>query len=308
MLFRDKKYCVHHGNDNWFLLNKKNIVIVKKFSANRKLLYAAQAQSAAGFPVTYPQFNKNNRKLREKVKHMISTGIENCKKIKANYFLPYAGHTKSYVKNKDYENTAFEPFYKNIKSLYKNEPSKTKYILDLFCGGTIDLKNGKIDYPFNCDPGKTLEITDRFYKKEGIINKCDTFRNDIIENKQTSLKEIKKFLDTFNIFVKKKLKKFPNYYSTIIGKKLKFTITNGKLENKSYSIIIASKKNDNKKANKEFIIHNNLFKSVFDKKINFENLYTGYESTIIRYPKEKYNRDIIVYLITFGYYYFNSKK
>ena len=310
LLFRDKNYCVHHGNDNWFPLNKENVIKVRRFGANRKFLYAAQANSASGFPVTYPQFNKNNRELKNKVKKMLSSGIENCKNVKANYFLPYAGYTKSYVKNKDYENKAFEPFYKNLKSLYKNEPSKIKYILDLFCGGTIDLKNGKIDYPFNFDPGKILKITDKFYKKEGIINKCDTFRNDILESRQTSLKEIKKFLESFNNFVKNHLKKFPNYYPNIVGKKLKFTITNKNSENKSYSIIIGLKKNINnsKKANKEFIIPNNLFKSVLNKKIVFENLYTGYESNIIRYPKKKYNRDIITYLISFGYHYVNSKK
>ena len=37
------------------------------------------------------------------------------------------------------------------------------------------------------------------------------------------------------------------------------------------------------------------------KKIVLENLYTGYEPEIYRYPVEEYNRDIIMYLDMFGY-------
>ena len=29
--FRDKKYCVHHGNDNWFKLRKDNLKELKFF-------------------------------------------------------------------------------------------------------------------------------------------------------------------------------------------------------------------------------------------------------------------------------------
>ena len=43
-----------------------------------------------------------------------------------------------------------------------------------------------------------------------------------------------------------------------------------------------------------------------DKKIPFDNLYTGYEAQVTRYPKNTYNRDIIMYLIMFGYKYKNS--
>ena len=32
LVFRDKKYCVHHGNDNWFKLRKDNLKRIKNFS------------------------------------------------------------------------------------------------------------------------------------------------------------------------------------------------------------------------------------------------------------------------------------
>mgnify|MGYP006787804817 CR=1 FL=1 len=38
-----------------------------------------------------------------------------------------------------------------------------------------------------------------------------------------------------------------------------------------------------------------------EKKIVFDNLYTGYEAEVMRFPLKNYNKDIIMYLIKFGY-------
>ena len=46
--------------------------------------------------------------------------------------------------------------------------------------------------------------------------------------------------------------------------------------------------------------------ALIDKKIVFDNLYTGYEAQVFRYPIDQYNRDIIIYLNMFGYKYKNS--
>ena len=43
------------------------------------------------------------------------------------------------------------------------------------------------------------------------------------------------------------------------------------------------------------------------KKIVFENLYTGYQAKVYRYPPEVYNRDMIMYLDMFGYVYAKKK-
>ena len=58
--------------------------------------------------------------------------------------------------------------------------------------------------------------------------------------------------------------------------------------------------------NKKFVIPSNLFNAVYDKKIVFENLYTGYEAEVYRYPIENYNRDIVIFFQMFGYKYKNS--
>ena len=36
--FRDKSFCIHHGNDNWPELNGKNLSRLKNFSKGRKFL------------------------------------------------------------------------------------------------------------------------------------------------------------------------------------------------------------------------------------------------------------------------------
>ena len=61
------------------------------------------------------------------------------------------------------------------------------------------------------------------------------------------------------------------------------------------------------KPNKEFLIPSNLFNALIEKKIVFENLYTGYQAKVYRYPPEVYNRDMIMYLDMFGYVYAKKK-
>ena len=121
LVFRDKKYCVHHGNDNWFKLRKDNLKRIKNFSKKRILLYAAQTNSASGHPITYPNLKDRQKLLKDKVKNMLVTGFENTKNLNANYFLPYAGYSKAYVKGKKYQEEAFDPTYENLLGLLKRQ-------------------------------------------------------------------------------------------------------------------------------------------------------------------------------------------
>ena len=302
LIFKDKKYCIYHGNDNWFKLESDNIKKIKEFSKNRKFLFASQTNSASGYPITYPQFKNKSLELKKKVKKMLVSGLDNCNKVKANYFLPYAGYSTPYVKDHNYEKLIFQPIYKNIKNLLSG---KNKKLLNIFCGGTIDLNNGNIEYPFDYDPEKIISITDKYFKEEKILENCDTYKKSYY--KKTKKQEVMSYLKSFNNFVDSYLTRYPNFYPSIRGKRLKFSIENNKKVTFSYSINIGKKVQKNYiKCNKEFIIPSNLFKALFDKKITFENLYTGYESKIKRFPKNIYNRDIIVYLIMFGYKYLNT--
>ncbi|MDH6525586.1 hypothetical protein M2130_002137 [Polynucleobacter sphagniphilus] len=44
---------------------------------------------------------------------------------------------------------------------------------------------------------------------------------------------------------------------------------------------------------------------VLDGDILFENLYTGYEAEWERFPKNEYNRDIVMFIVMFSYVYKN---
>ena len=46
---------------------------------------------------------------------------------------------------------------------------------------------------------------------------------------------------------------------------------------------------------------------LISQQIVFENLYTGYEAEVMRFPLDEYNRDLITYLDMFGYKYKNAK-
>ena len=64
-------------------------------------------------------------------------------------------------------------------------------------------------------------------------------------------------------------------------------------------------KNDD--CNKKYIIPSNLFNALYNKEIIFENLYTGYQAEVMRFPFNEYNRDIVRYINMFGYKFKNTK-
>ena len=54
---------------------------------------------------------------------MVIAGLKNSQKLSADYFLPYAGYSKSYVKNQNYHNMVVSQYYEFI-DLIKNEKFK----------------------------------------------------------------------------------------------------------------------------------------------------------------------------------------
>ena len=306
--FRDDKYCIHHGNDNWFKIKQNNLEKLNNFSKNRKFLYCSQTNSASGHPIIYSQYgNKIEEELKKKVKKMLITGLQNVDNLNADYLLPYAGFSKSYVKNKNYHLSAFNPIYENLKKLIKDEKiSNVDKMINIFPGGTFNLSNGKVEYPFNFKPERLLDITNDYLINENFIKKCDTYNEDF-NNEELNVKNLEKYLSQFCKFVYDYLNRFPNFYPSITNKKVCFEIfLNSNKEHRTIDIQ-NQKILSNDDCNKKFIIPSNLFNALYDKKIVFENLYTGYEAEVMRFPLDEYNRDIIMYFDMFGYKYKNSK-
>ena len=307
--FRNQNYCIHHGNDNWFKLKEHNLIKLKEFSKNRKFLYCSQTNSASGHPMSYPQYGSSMKsELFNKVKKMVLTGLENVKNLGADYFLPYAGYSKSYVKEKEYHLNAFDPIYENLIKLIKNEKIENlDKMINIFCGGTFDLERGKVTYPFNFDPERLIKITESYLIKENFIKQCDSY-NEKFTNYTINKEKLDDYLNKFYDFVKNYLKRFPNFYPTITAKKICFELVNPNNKEKITKTLHIGNGEilDSDISNKKFIIPSNLFNALYEKKIVFENLYTGYEAEVMRYPLEEYNRDVIMYIDMYGYKYKNS--
>ena len=94
-------------------------------------------------------------------------------------------------------------------------------------------------------------------------------------------------------FIYDYLIRFPEFYPSIKKKKVCFEIFN--TSKRIYRTLDIQNKlivNDDK-CHKKFVIPSSLFNALYDKKIVFENLYTGYESVIMRYRNDEYKRDIL---------------
>ena len=137
---------------------------------------------------------------------MVIAGLKNSQELSADYFLPYAGYSKSYVKNQDYHNMVVFQFIEFIRFNKKWKKFKTwenvKYILWHSRFG-----DGKVTYPFSITPENVFNTTDKYLKEEKIINKCDTFREDF-QNDNVELDKVEYYLQKFNEFVNNFLKKF----------------------------------------------------------------------------------------------------
>ena len=308
MTFRDEEYCVYHGNDNWFPLKDENLSKLKAFASKKKFLYCSQTNSASGHPITYPQFGKQmNQVLKKKVKKMLTSGLKNVERLNADYFFPYAGFSKSYVRNKNYHLSAFEPTYENLKKLIEKDkiPNINKMI-NIFPGGTIDLKDGNISYPFHFYHQRLINLTNDYLINENYIKKCDTYNEDFY-NKEINVKNLENYMNELCKFIYDYSDRFPKFYPTIKNKKICFEIfSESKREHRTLNV-------ENKKiltddnCNKKYIIPSNLFNAMYDRKIVFENLYTGYQAEVMRFPVDEYNRDIVMYTDMFGYKFRNSK-
>ncbi len=307
--FRDNEYCVYHGNDNHFILSEKNTNRLKDFAKHRKFLFCSQTNSASGYPISYYELSPKEIKdeLEKKVLKMVKNGLTNTKNCDADYFFPYAGYSKTYVKGQNYHQMNIDPIYKNLCSIAEKDPeiNNLDKMVNIFCGGTINLKNGVVSYPFDYDPEILINLQDKYIINNDSTYQCDTFNKNFNNHKIDSLK-VDHYLKEFSSFVSSYLKKFPNFYNTILDKILCIEVKSKNQSVQRYLDIKNNKIFEEGKFNKKFIIPSNLFNALYDKKIPFDNLYTGYEAQVTRYPKNTYNRDIIMYLIMFGYKYKNS--
>ena len=113
------------------------------------------------------------------------------------------------------------------------------------------------------------------------------------------------FLNNLNDFAERKIKSDGIVFETILGKILEIEIEDIDVVGYVAFGEDARLEKSSKKPNKRMIVNSAVFTQVLNGNILFENLYTGYEAEWERFPKNEYNRDIVMFIVMFSYIYKN---
>jgi len=304
-------FLVVHCNDCWNpITDELKTTIMKDINSlknKENVLWFSQSNSASGYPLTYKNLTKDEKsnELSKKVKNMTETGLDNASQLSVKKFIGYAGYTSVFVHGReDYIKNSIFSSPQNLKSLIEKKFKETD-ILDLCPGQTFDFNKNKIENfqlpDFNLDTVRERSL--EFYNKYDYYEKCDSFNPLEIKDCIQFYSDTEWFLEEFNNYIVQKISK-NGYEKTILGKVLQiefvdlcksFTVEFGKglLETTS------------SKPNKKIVVNSGIFNRVLTGKSWFENLYTGYNAEFERHPKETYNRDIVMYICSFSYYFKN---
>jgi L-ascorbate metabolism protein UlaG (beta-lactamase superfamily) len=294
-----------HNNDNWapysdtILSNIQKIV--ERFGDN--VLFMSQTNSASGYPFTYDNYTLEEKKEinHKKVISMVKSGIENCEKVNAKHFLSYAGYASVYVKGSEYFlNESITPTQKWILD---NVDVGNTNVLDMLPGDVFDFQSASVKSSFYKDAYKSDSYNNcrnEFYQREGLIDNCDTYSDLDIVSSNFFPGKINYFLEGLNRFVTDRVENV-EFFSTIQGKSFTILIEDMGL---ATTLVFGHGLIDQLEiSDKQVIVSSAMMQKVLDGSILFENLYTGYEAKWRR--KGDYNRDIIMALVMYSYFYRN---
>jgi hypothetical protein len=297
-----------HNNDNWFEYNEETLKVISEIVGKQKdknkVLFMSQTNSASGFPFAYNNFD-SLKKLDiniAKVKKMIETGIRNCLNVGGTKFLSYAGYASVYVKeHPEYLSDSINPTPKWIS---ENCNTCSVDIIDMLPGDLYEFEQGTIQEHFMKDAIESENYSaarNSIYRIDKVIDKCDTYKitNNI---EYTNIEQkLEYFLLELNKFVLARMN-FVDFFGGIEGKCFKIQIKNS-MVNKS--LIFGSGLQKIECApDKSVIVPIDLMFKILEGELLFENLYTGYEGEWSR--KDDYNRDIVMALVMFSYFYKNN--
>ena len=109
-------------------------------------------------------------------------------------------------------------------------------------------------------------------------------------------------LGHFNEFVVRKVGE-SGFESSILGKALTIDVVDLPVR---VSVEFGQGVTENSRPNKTILVESHILNKVLDGVVLLENLYTGYEAQFSRSPLDVYNRDLVMYIVMFSYYYKNS--
>ena len=303
-----------HANDNWFQLNenvtsklKNEISIVGK----DKTFYFSQTNSASGFPFTYPQYSQNiDEVLLSKIGKMIRSGMMNASSLGLDKMYSYAGFASIYVKNSNYSslfttskfiNQNVIPFIEGLADT-PSELTQKITVVELYPGDVITTEVFGIRKAFissdDYSDEDILEKSQTYFQTYKLVENCDTWKyTEGLVNES----HLEYFLNGLQEFAQQLMVREPTFKS-LSRKSIEIYCRNSGCSSR---IGFAGTFDPEQLPNKRLEVDDALMSAVLRGEILFENLYTGYEGTWLRFPKEVYNRDIILTLVMYSYKYKN---
>jgi hypothetical protein len=309
---------VVHCNDNWFEFDddtfEKINIDIRKYSP-KNVAFFSQTNSASGYPLNYKNFTEEEKLtiLKLKVKGMVVQGIKNAFKLGLNSFYSYAGFASIFVKDKpEYLELGLIPTGKYIRDYLLDDEESKKLssvinVKDFYPGDTLNLDNGEITNAFisNADYTDTQlkNVTLSYYEKYGVKNQCDSYKEQSVESFDKN--QFLYFLKNLNDFAERKIKSDGIAFETILGKIFEIEIEDIDVVGYVAFGDDARLEKSSKKPNKRMTVKSAVFNQVLNGNVLFENLYTGYGAEWERFPKNEYNRDIVMFIVMFSYVYKN---
>ena len=289
-----------HANDCWWPIDDSHLKIIKK-NLKKITIYASQVAVADAYPFAYDCFSsKEKLKLsKNRIKKSLLSGMKNAKNLKSNFFLPYAGHIKTFSKNEEFNDSS--GFVENnlIKKILKPVPNKDKVnFLDWKTGDVF--KNGKIHSVFENNYISEINIkkaSSEYWSEYGDFN-YKKFKNKLQSAKR------KKLLNYFST-------KFQDYViNSVSSKNFKEEILYSKvileINNTIKKIIIFPEYTEKKRIDLHVKWDLETADQILQGKINFEASYIGGLGTFSRNPKYINNSHVIRWLTMFGYVWQNK--
>lgn len=312
-LIRSDQGAVIHANDNWHEFTETHLNLIKsriRSYSKPSILLFSQTNSASGFPLNYRNFTDDEKQkiLREKVAKMVAAGLQNAVSLGIDRMFSYAGFATVYVKDKNYENEGLFPTSEYLTQLLLEQKINFPAVIpSLYPGDSVKLPSGEIEKAFvtGYKDSEIREVTDKFYKIYEINANCISYRK--LELATESFESwLEYFLIEFDNFVRVRVQGADSHYTKLIGKKFSLLV---KLENGD-SMAKTIKFGDglvpwDPKANKICYVGEAALFSILKGEALFEDLYTGYNAEWERFPKNQYNRDIIMMVVMFSYVYRN---
>lgn len=305
--------AVVHCNDMWYPLQEDSRAIIARVVQEKgaeRVLYASQTNSASGFPLSYRDLSRDEKLaiLMKKVTSMIRAGLKNAADVGARNFLSYAGFASVFVKGKEqYLTDAIFPDRDWILSNMPDDVPHGVQIVDMLPGDMFEFPNVRKGFFGNdIDTNDLKRAAASYYEAYGAIGACDSYLPIDRPIVSTELeKGLEHFLTLFNGFVMSQTKR-TEFEQTILGKT--FTIHVEDLGLRRSVRFGEGLTDDHDSWNKQLWVSSPLMSRVIEKQLLFEDLYTGFNGEFARNPRDVYNRDIVMYLVMFSYYYMNRRE